>query len=60
VAARADHHGVLSKETALGRTRANLAWMKGEEITRELARLLSGHPDGPEALAHARSLREKG
>ena len=56
VAARADNHGVLSKETHDGRTKANLAWIEGEQQVRELARLLSGHPEGPEAQAHARSL----
>jgi len=56
VAARADHHGVLSKETASGRTRADLTWVQDDLQIRELARLLSGHPDGPEAQAHARSL----
>jgi len=56
VAARADNHGVLSKETLQGRTKANLAWIEGDQRVRELARLLSGHPDGPEAQAHARSL----
>jgi len=57
VAARADHHGVLSKETVSGRTRAGLTWVEDDLQIRELARLLSGHPDGPEAQAHARSLR---
>ena len=56
VAARADHHGVLQKETTSGRTRTTLSWVNGEQQVRELARLLSGHPDGPEAQAHARSL----
>jgi DNA repair protein RecN (Recombination protein N) len=56
VAAKSDNHGVLSKETLGGRTKANLAWIEGERQVRELARLLSGHPDSPEAQAHARSL----
>ena len=56
VAARADHHGLLRKEVQDGRTRSGLAWLKGPGRVRELARLLSGHPDRPEALAHARSL----
>ena len=56
VAARADHHGVLYKETLVGRTRATLTWAEGEQQIRELARLLSGHPDGAEAQAHAKSL----
>ena len=56
VAARSDHHGLLHKEVQDGRTRSGLAWLTGEGRVRELARLLSGHPDRPEALAHARSL----
>jgi len=56
VAARADHHGLLRKEVQDGRTRSGLAWLAGEGRVTELARLLSGHPDRPEALAHARSL----
>ena len=56
VAARADHHGLLRKEVQEGRTRSGLVWLGGEGRVTELARLLSGHPDRPEALAHARSL----
>lgn len=56
VAARAEHHGRLRKATTGGRTRSELTWLAGEEQVRELARLLSGHPDGSEAQAHARSL----
>ena len=56
VASRADRHGRLRKETEGGRTRSALGWVSGEERTRELARLLSGHPDRPEALEHARVL----
>ena len=56
VAARADHHGRLWKETREGRTRSALDWLEGENRVRELARLLSGHPDRAEALAHGRSL----
>jgi DNA repair protein RecN (Recombination protein N) len=56
VAARADHHGLLRKEVQDGRTRSGLVWLAGQGRVRELARLLSGHPDRPEALAHARSL----
>ena len=56
VAARADHHGLLRKEVQEGRTRSSLVWLTGDQQVRELARLLSGHPDRPEALALARSL----
>jgi len=56
VAARAEHHGRLRKATSAGRTRSELTWLSGEEQVKELARLLSGHPEGAEAQAHARSL----
>lgn len=56
VAARAEHHGRLRKATSAGRTRSELTWLEGDEQVKELARLLSGHPDGAEAQAHARSL----
>jgi len=56
VAARADHHGRLSKSTQSGRTRSELAWLTGEDRVPELARLLSGHPERAEAQNHARSL----
>lgn len=56
VASRADHHGLLSKATEGGRTRSDLTWVEGDLKLRELARLLSGHPDRPEALEHARVL----
>lgn len=56
VAARADRHGKLSKATEGGRTRSHLDWTDGDARLRELARLLSGHPDRPEALEHARVL----
>jgi DNA repair protein RecN (Recombination protein N) len=59
VAARADHHGLLRKQVQDGRTRSGLAWLQGEGRVTELARLLSGHPDRPEALAHARSLLDR-
>ncbi|HJW73420.1 MAG TPA: DNA repair protein RecN [Geothrix sp.] len=58
VAARADRHGHLRKETEGGRTRSALGWVEAEARTRELARLLSGHPDRVEALDHARVLLE--
>ncbi|BDU71046.1 DNA repair protein RecN [Mesoterricola silvestris] len=58
VAARAQHHGQLRKEVSDGRTRSGLTWLAGDPRVRELARLLSGHPDRPEAVAHARILLE--
>jgi len=58
VAARADRHGCLHKETEGGRTRSVLGWVAGEARNRELARLLSGQPDRVEALEHAKVLLE--
>jgi len=58
VAAKAEHHGQLRKEVQDGRTRSGLTWLGGDARIRELARLLSGHPDRPEAVAHARILLE--
>ncbi|MBP1773546.1 MAG: repair protein RecN, partial [Holophagaceae bacterium] len=58
VAARADRHGRLHKETENGRTRSALGWVAGEARNREVARLLSGHPDRAEALEHAKVLLE--
>ena len=58
VAARADRHGRLEKETEGGRTRSALTWMTGDARNRELARLLSGQPDRAEALEHAKVLLE--
>lgn len=60
VAARADHHGLLRKSTQAGRTRSDLAWLDDEARVQELARLLSGHPDRPEAKIHAKTLLTQG
>jgi DNA repair protein RecN (Recombination protein N) len=56
VAAQADHHGRLRKSTRAGRTRSELEWLDADTRVQELARLLSGHPDRPEARVHAQSL----
>ncbi|HEU4951188.1 MAG TPA: AAA family ATPase [Holophagaceae bacterium] len=56
VAARAGAHLHLAKEVKAGRTRSGAAWVEADARIRELARLLSGHPDRPEALEHARLL----
>jgi len=56
VAARADNHGFLHKATLDGRTHSNLHWLSNHDKYPELARLLSGHPNNPKAIAHAKSL----
>lgn len=58
VASRAAAHLSISKHTELGRTRSRHDLLQGEARLRELARLLSGHPDRPEALEHAKVLLE--
>ena len=56
VAARADHHGLLYKRVQEGRTHSSLTWLTKDDRLCELARLLSGHPNHPKAIAHAQSL----
>ncbi len=58
VASRADRHLAISKNTEGGRTRSRHDLLEGDDRVRELARLLSGHPDRPEALEHAKVLLE--
>jgi DNA repair protein RecN (Recombination protein N) len=58
VAAKADRHLAITKETEAGRTRSRHQTLEAEGRLRELARLLSGHPDRPEALQHAKVLLE--
>jgi DNA repair protein RecN (Recombination protein N) len=55
IAAFADHHLVVEKSAAAGRTLARVASVEGEERVRELARMLAGD-DGPTARAHAEEL----
>lgn len=58
VASRATRHLAISKHVDAGRTRSRHDLLEGEARLRELARLLSGHPDRPEALEHAKVLLE--
>lgn len=54
IAAAADHHFVIFKETAAGRTSTRLKKLKEEERAHELARMLGGEEGA--ALAHAKEL----
>ncbi|MBQ9660155.1 MAG: DNA repair protein RecN [Bacteroidales bacterium] len=57
VAAKGDAHYVVSKSvTPEGRTVSSIREVKGEERTREIARLLSGETITPAAIANARDL----
>jgi DNA repair protein RecN (Recombination protein N) len=56
VAAFADRHLVVRKQTAGKRTRATVEEVDGETRVIELSRLLSGRPDSPTARRHAEEL----
>lgn len=56
VAASADHHLVVRVDDA---GRGTVDAVAGEDRVRELARMLDGDPEHPDAVAHARSLLER-
>lgn len=57
LAAFADHHLVISKESTQGSTRGRLSWLKTEDQrVEELARMMSGLVDSQTARDHAREL----
>ena len=56
IAAKANRHFVVKKETHDGRTFTLLNRVENELRVQEIARMLSGHEQGSKALAHAQSL----
>ena len=56
VAAFADHHLRVAKDSSGEITASSVDLLHGEDRTAEMARLLSGMPDSASALAHAREL----
>ncbi len=56
VAASADHHLLVSKQTADGRTSSTVAPIEQEARVRELARMLGGGEQSEISLAHAREM----
>jgi DNA repair protein RecN (Recombination protein N) len=56
IAAYANHHYRVSKHEEGGRTVARIEELPGEERTREVGRMLSGHKLTPEALKNAEQL----
>jgi DNA repair protein RecN (Recombination protein N) len=56
VAACADHHCVVRKATAAGRTTSEVQPLEGDERAAEIARMLGGDRAGETSLAHARAL----
>lgn len=60
VAAFADTHLVVSKDSAGAVTASDVLVVTGQARRRELARMLAGHEDSSHALAHADELLELG
>lgn len=58
IAGFADHHYVVSKREAEGRTQAQVEHLNGDARVREIARMVSGQKLTPEALRHAARLIE--
>jgi len=56
IAAKAEHHLVVHKETEQGRTYTKIHPVTEAQRIAEIARMLSGRHDDERALAHARSL----
>lgn len=59
IAGFADHHYLVSKSEAGGRTAAGVELLGKKERVREIARMLSGQKLTPEALRHAEKLVEQ-
>ncbi|MDR3231568.1 MAG: AAA family ATPase [Synergistaceae bacterium] len=59
IAALGDEHCVVRKITREGGPESLVLKVEGEDRVRELARMLSGNPDLPEAQDHARKLLEE-
>ncbi|MBN1321796.1 MAG: DNA repair protein RecN [Thermoleophilia bacterium] len=59
VAALATRHYLVDKSTDAETAVTRLALLTGDEVVRELCRMLGGRPDDAEAMAHARDLRDR-
>ena len=58
IACWADRHLLVGKQTSQGRTQSTLDVLEGEEVVREVARMLGGRSDSEKALSHAREMLE--
>ncbi|WP_298208446.1 AAA family ATPase [Ferrimicrobium sp.] len=56
IAAAANQHIVVTKVTTSDRVSTSLEEVSGPQRVQEIARMLSGHADSPQALEHARDL----
>ena len=59
VAALADIHYLIDKTVEADVSITRLRVLEGEEIVRELCRMMGGGPEDAEAMAHARLLRDR-
>lgn len=59
VAALADIHYLIDKTVEADVSITRLRVLEGEEIVRELCRMMGGRPEDAEAMAHARLLRDR-
>lgn len=59
IAAFAEHHYLVSKSEAGGRTAAGVQWLGHKDRVREIARMMSGQKLTQEALRHAEKLIEQ-
>jgi DNA repair protein RecN (Recombination protein N) len=60
IAARADQHLVLRKESGGGRTRVQVEELRGKAREEELARMLAGRAGGEAARRTARTILAEG
>lgn len=58
IAARADHHLLVAKDSRKGKSATRVAELTGEERIRDLARMLGGDPEREASVKHARDLLE--
>ncbi len=58
IAALADHHLLVSKESRGRKTATRVAELHGEDRVRDLARMLGGDPEREASIEHARALLE--
>ncbi len=56
IAALADHHLLVSKESKGAKSATRVSELFGDERVRDLARMLGGDPEREESLEHARAL----
>lgn len=56
IAALADHHLLVAKQSEGGKTATSVSELAGEERVRDLARMLGGDPQREASIEHARAL----